>query len=134
MTDLFFVDTNLLVYQRDNRNPEKNQAADAWIAALWATRRGRISYQVLSEFYAVLRRPQLAACMQSAMSCLKGRALTVKDPTGRNVDDRGVVDSRLVSARRDRLPRSPLNVPPCPAADFLPSECRAYTRDDRTPG
>lgn len=46
-----FVDTNVLVYSRDVAEPEKHRRARAWMAHLWATRRGRLSYQVLQEFY-----------------------------------------------------------------------------------
>jgi predicted nucleic acid-binding protein len=46
-----FVDTNILVYSRDTSEPGKHRQARAWMAHLWATRRGRLSYQVLQEFY-----------------------------------------------------------------------------------
>ena len=46
----------------------------------------------------------------------------------------GSVESWLVSAGRDRRPGSPLNVPPCPASNFVLGEQRAYSRDDSTPG
>lgn len=51
MTALVFVDTNVLLYAVDAAVPEKQRAAAAWRAALWRSRRGRISYQVLQEFY-----------------------------------------------------------------------------------
>ena len=54
--------------------------------------------------------------------------------TGRSVGDPGSVESWLVSAGRDRRPGSPLNVPPCPASNFVLGERRAYSRDDGTPG
>lgn len=46
-----FVDTNVLVYARDDSEPKKRPLAEAWMAHLWSTRRGRLSYQVLQEFY-----------------------------------------------------------------------------------
>ena len=46
-----FVDTNVLVYSRDTSEIEKQQKARAWMAHLWMTRQGRLSYQVLQEFY-----------------------------------------------------------------------------------
>jgi len=46
-----FVDTNILVYSRDASEPEKQRKSKAWLADLWASRRGRLSYQVLLEFY-----------------------------------------------------------------------------------
>ena len=38
-----------------------------------------------------------------------------------------------MSARRDRRPGSPLNVPPIPASNFVLGDRRAYSRDDGTP-
>lgn len=51
MTDLVFVDTNVLVYARDAGEPEKQPRAEAWLAHLWRTAAGRVSAQVLREFY-----------------------------------------------------------------------------------
>ena len=56
------------------------------------------------------------------------------DTTRNSADDPGSVESWLVSAGRDRRPGSPLNVPPCPASNFVLGEHRAYSRDDGTPG
>src|SRR5580692_12619424 len=60
--------------------------------------------------------------------------MTSKNTTGHNAGDPGSVESWLVSAGRDRRPGSPLNVPPCPASNFVLGERRAYSRDDATPG
>jgi len=49
---LFFVDTNLLLYCLDDRNVEKRGAAVRWRDGLWESGRGRLSWQVLNEFYA----------------------------------------------------------------------------------
>lgn len=46
-----FVDTNVLVYSRDASEPEKQAAALGWLGALWQERAGRLSTQVLHEFY-----------------------------------------------------------------------------------
>jgi len=51
MSAKVFVDTNVLVYKRDASEPEKQGAAAAWMAILWERRAGRLSYQVLQEFY-----------------------------------------------------------------------------------
>jgi predicted nucleic acid-binding protein len=51
MSALIFVDTNVLIYALDRADPKKQEAARVWRAALWKNRRGRISYQVLQEFY-----------------------------------------------------------------------------------
>lgn len=46
-----FVDTNVLVYARDVTEPAKHDKARAWMTHLWSARRGRLSTQVLQEFY-----------------------------------------------------------------------------------
>ena len=51
MTDRVFVDTNVLVYSRDASEPPKQKLAMEWMARLWRERTGRLSFQVLNEFY-----------------------------------------------------------------------------------
>ena len=47
-----FVDTNVLVYDRDERDPRKHSSARAWLTALWQRPGlGVVSGQVLSEFH-----------------------------------------------------------------------------------
>lgn len=58
-----FVDTNVLVYARDASEPGKQARAAEWMRHLWATRRGRVSYQVLQEYFVTVTqklRPGLA--------------------------------------------------------------------------
>ena len=56
MTGAVFVDTNVLVYGRDASEPEKQQRAMAWMTHLWESQRGRLSVQVLQEFYVSVTR------------------------------------------------------------------------------
>jgi len=56
MTDLYFVDTNILVYARDATHSAKHSQARTWLEHLWTTRTGRISTQVLKEYYQVVTR------------------------------------------------------------------------------
>ena len=51
MTAAVFVDTNVFLYAFDQRDLKKQEAARAWQAELWKSRLGRISFQVLQEFY-----------------------------------------------------------------------------------
>jgi predicted nucleic acid-binding protein len=51
-----FVDTNVLVYARDASEPDKQPQAVAWIEHLWRTQTGRLSFQVLQEYYAATTR------------------------------------------------------------------------------
>jgi len=56
MTGPVFVDSNVLVYARDPRDPAKRARAASWIAHLWNERLGRASAQVLSEYYVTITR------------------------------------------------------------------------------
>ena len=51
MTALFFVDSNVLIYCYDSAAPGKQTRANLWMEYLWHSRRGRLSIQVLQEFY-----------------------------------------------------------------------------------
>ncbi|MFZ0732469.1 MAG: PIN domain-containing protein [Candidatus Sulfotelmatobacter sp.] len=51
MTAPVFVDSNIFLYAMDGADPRKQQIARDWRAELWKSRLGRISFQVLNEFY-----------------------------------------------------------------------------------
>lgn len=51
MTAKIFVDTNVLVYHRDSTEGEKQVRAAEWMGHLWSTKSGRLSFQVLQEYY-----------------------------------------------------------------------------------
>ena len=51
-----FVDTNVLLYAFDDQVPVKREQARRWLEACWQRRCGRVSTQVLNEFYANARR------------------------------------------------------------------------------
>ena len=54
MNGNIFVDTNVLVYSRDTSKLVKQTRAAEWISHLWETGTGRLSVQVLAEYYAVV--------------------------------------------------------------------------------
>ena len=56
MTGSVFVDTNVLVYARDASEPEKQPRALAWMDWLWSQNSGRVSTQVLQEYYQTVTR------------------------------------------------------------------------------
>jgi predicted nucleic acid-binding protein len=56
MTAAVFVDTNVLVYARDASDQTKHDRAMAWMAALWDAEAGRLSWQVLQEYYVTATR------------------------------------------------------------------------------
>ncbi len=51
MTAPVFVDSNVFLYALDEADKSKQQAARNWRSALWTNRLGRLSFQVLGEFY-----------------------------------------------------------------------------------
>lgn len=57
-----FVDTNVLVYAEDRAHPDKHRVARQWLRELWVRRLGRLSTQVLNEFYVTVTR-KLAPAM-----------------------------------------------------------------------
>jgi len=68
VTDIF-VDTNVLLYGVDDRDPTKRDRARVWLAACWTRKCGRLSTQVLNEFYANVRKK-----FNSALSAGDARA------------------------------------------------------------
>lgn len=46
-----FVDTNVLIYSEDRSHAKKHAQAVEWLGELWRRRCGRLSTQVLNEFY-----------------------------------------------------------------------------------
>jgi predicted nucleic acid-binding protein len=99
MTETVFVDSNILVYSRDSSEPEKQKQAMAWMSELWATRKGRLSFQVLQEFYVTVTlklKPGLdhAAARQDVRSLMSWRPI---------VTDSGVVEGAWVIQDRYRI-------------------------------
>lgn len=54
MSGSVFVDTNVLVYARDASESGKQPRAAEWMQRLWQERTGRMSMQVLQEYYVVV--------------------------------------------------------------------------------
>ena len=54
MNGSIFVDTNVLVYSRDTSKLDKQTRASEWISHLWKSGTGRLSVQVIAEYYAVV--------------------------------------------------------------------------------
>lgn len=51
-----FVDSSVLVYAKDSSEGTKQQRALEWVEHLWRSRSGRISIQVLEEYYLTVTR------------------------------------------------------------------------------
>lgn len=56
MTAPVFVDTNVFVYAIDVAAGDRHVAARRWMESLWQERTGRVSVQVLQEFYVTVTR------------------------------------------------------------------------------
>ncbi len=66
-----FVDTNVLIYAFDPRDAAKQTAAQAWLRRCWKEKSGRISTQVLNEFYVNLVRLQGGTMRSQARAEIK---------------------------------------------------------------
>jgi predicted nucleic acid-binding protein len=51
MTATVFVDSNVFIYAFDDADQTKQASARTWRMELWKRRAGRVSFQVLNEFY-----------------------------------------------------------------------------------
>jgi len=56
MSELTFVDANILVYARDADHAQKQETASRCLQRLWQDRTGRLSVQVLAEYCVTLTR------------------------------------------------------------------------------
>jgi predicted nucleic acid-binding protein len=74
-----FVDTNILIYSEDSRDPAKRDVALQWLGVLWERGHGRLSTQVLNEFYINVTR-KLKPPMPQAMAREEVRRYAVWQP------------------------------------------------------
>lgn len=82
-----FVDTNVLVYARDSSEPDRQPAARAWIDHLWTTETGRLSTQVLHEYYVTVTR-KLSPGLERSVARRDVLDLTAWKPLA--IDDRTI--------------------------------------------
>lgn len=83
MSDLVFVDTNVLIYRIDSVVPAKQEHAATWLTELWSRRTGRISFQVLQEYFvkAVQKTPDLRETIRTEIrDLLAWRPISVDGP------------------------------------------------------
>ena len=80
MADRTFVDTNILVYDRDEADPVKHRRAHGAVTELWQNRNGRVSVQVCNEYFVtVTRRLKPGLSEESAWDDLE--ALSAWEPS-----------------------------------------------------
>ena len=85
MSVKIFVDTNVLVYSRDASEPEKQPQAMLWMEHLWASQTGRLSYQVLQEFYSIVT-TKLQPGMEPQIAREDIQSLNTWNPIPINID------------------------------------------------
>ncbi len=96
MTAKVFVDANVLVYTRDASEPEKQGKALAWMEYLWSAGTGRLSFQVLREFYVTVTE-KLKPGLDLAHARSDVRSLLTWHPIP--VDDRVIEGAWLIQDR-----------------------------------
>lgn len=79
MSVKYFVDTNILIYTRDSTEPEKQPKAEQWLKHLWENESGRISTQVMNEYY-VTATQKLKPGLSKEQARSDLRALSVWQP------------------------------------------------------
>ena len=85
MSVKIFVDTNVLVYNRDATEIEKQPLATHWMEQLWASKAGQLSFQVLQEFYSIVT-TKLEPGMEPQKAREDVEALTAWNPIPVNLD------------------------------------------------
>ena len=82
MSDVVFVDTNILVYAHDRDAGSKREMAAQALNRLWDERLGRLSAQVLQEFYVTVTKKQsTSSARASAREVVSMYAPWVQHPT-----------------------------------------------------
>lgn len=82
MSDLVFVDTNILVYAHDADAGKKHERAVSILKELWDKDTGRMSVQVLQEFYInVTRKLTTRLARSSAREVVEIYAAWIHEPT-----------------------------------------------------
>lgn len=80
MTGVVFVDTNILIYAHDRDAGQKRERAAQALERLWDGQTGRLSVQVLQEFYVTVTQ-KLATGRASAREIVRTYAPWVHHPT-----------------------------------------------------
>jgi predicted nucleic acid-binding protein len=82
MSDVVFVDTNILVYAYDADAGVKRDRAIEKLRQLWETDTGRVSVQVLQEFYVnVTRKLTTTVARSTAREVVSAYGAWVREPT-----------------------------------------------------
>ena len=75
----YIVETKILIYTRDSTETEKQPKAKQWVSNLWENECGRISAQVMNEYYVTVTQ-KLRPGLSKEQARLDLRALSVWQP------------------------------------------------------
>jgi predicted nucleic acid-binding protein len=82
MSDVVFVDTNILIYAHDTDAGLKRERAVRTLRTLWADGAGRLSVQVLQEFYVnTTRKLSTPVAHSSAREVVNSYGVWIREPT-----------------------------------------------------
>ncbi len=82
MSDIVFVDTNILIYAHDSDSGLKRERAVESLRVLWENASGRISVQVLQEFYVnATRKLGRPVARSTAREVVSSYGAWVREPT-----------------------------------------------------
>lgn len=82
MSELVFVDSNILIYAHDADAGRKRERAVAKLRELWESGSGRMSVQVLQEFYVnVTRKFATPVAQSTAREAVSSYGAWVREPT-----------------------------------------------------
>lgn len=82
MSDIVFVDTNILVYAHDADAGEKRERAALKLRQLWEDGTGAVSVQVLQEFYVnVTRKLDTPVARSTAREVVSAYGAWIREPT-----------------------------------------------------
>jgi predicted nucleic acid-binding protein len=82
MTDIVFVDSNILIYAHDADAGAKHTSAVEALRQLWDTGGGRMSVQVLQEFYVnVTRKLKTPVASSTAREVVSTYGAWIREPT-----------------------------------------------------
>lgn len=95
-----FVDTPVLLSAFDESDPPRRASAQAWLTACWMRRCGRLSTQVLSEFYANARE-RFASALSAGDARAEVRRYALWKPWQ---IDQATIDTAWAAESRWRIP------------------------------
>jgi predicted nucleic acid-binding protein len=82
MSDVIFVDSNILIYAHDADAGPKRERASHKLKQLWESGAGRLSVQVLQEFYVnVTRKLATPVARSTAREVIRSYGTWVREPT-----------------------------------------------------